>query len=93
MLSESFTFSSSSLGLELVDILTNGTRRALMGNLQRSGWIRIPELMIHRKGTSYLSVHALQDVPPQVLPYTRVLNAYGRGGRLMLPASLKNKKF
>jgi hypothetical protein len=93
ILSESFTFSLSSLGLELVDILTNGTRRALMGNLQKSGWVRIPELMIHRKGTSYLSVHALQEVPPQALPYARVLNAYGRGGRPMLPASLKNKKF
>jgi hypothetical protein len=94
ILTESFTFSPSSTpGLELVDILTNATRRALMGNLQKPGWIRIPELMIHRKGGSYITVHALQDIPPQVLPYARVLNAYGRGGRPMLPESLKNKKF
>jgi hypothetical protein len=64
-----------------------------MGNLQKPGWIEIPKLMIHRKGGSYITVHALQDIPPQVLPYARVLNAYGRGGRSVLPQSLKNKKF
>jgi hypothetical protein len=96
ILTENFRFlSSSTPGLEMVDIVTNATRRALMGNLQKSGWGRIPELMIHRKGkgSSYISVHALQDIRPQALPYARVLNAYGRGGRCMLPATLSNKKF
>jgi hypothetical protein len=94
ILTESFKFSPiSTPGLELIDILTNATRRALMGNLQKPGWIEIPKLMIHRKGGSYITVHALQDIPTQVLPYARVLNAYGRGGRSMLPQSLKNKKF
>jgi hypothetical protein len=89
-----FKFSPSSTpGLELVDILSNATRRALMGNLQKEGWVRIPSLMIHRRGRSYISLHSLQDVPPQTLPYAGILNAYGRGGREMLPAFLRNKKF
>ncbi len=36
-------------GLELVDILANSLRRALMGNLQESGWHSLPEIIIHRK--------------------------------------------
>jgi hypothetical protein len=35
-------------GLELVDILVNATRRALVGNLQQNGWENIPRLMVHR---------------------------------------------
>jgi hypothetical protein len=95
ILMESFAFlSSSNLGLELVDILTNATRRAIIGNLKKPGWVRIPELMIHRKGRSYISVHVLQQMPtPQVLPYSHVLSAYGRTGRMMMPAHLRNKKF
>jgi hypothetical protein len=94
MLTERFTFSASSTpGLELVDILTNATRRALIGNLQKPGWTRIPELMIHRGGGSYITIHGLQDIAAPALPYKRVMNAYGRGGRNMLPHSLRNKKF
>jgi hypothetical protein len=80
------------LGLELVDILTNATRRALVGNLQKKGWERIPELMIHQRRGN-LKLIALQDIADYSYPYTKVINAYKRGGRIMLPASLANKKF
>jgi hypothetical protein len=96
VLRENFTFSPAAVpGLELVDIITNGTRRALVGNLQKSGWVRIPELMIHRKGGSYLSLLCLQDDPVlnRPFPYLKTLNAYGRNGRAMLPANLAKKKF
>jgi hypothetical protein len=94
IMTESLHFSpESKLGLELVDILTNATRRALVGNLQKPGWVRIPEMMIHRKDRSYISIHALQDMPQQQLPYAKVLNAYGRGGRVMLPVRLQRNKF
>jgi len=45
--SQTFAFSFEP-GLELVDIVLSGTRRALVGNLGPDGWLRIPRLMIHR---------------------------------------------
>jgi hypothetical protein len=43
-------FSSTvQLELELVDIVVNATRRALIGNLREAGWRRIPTLMVHRR--------------------------------------------
>ena len=95
VLKEDFTFSSAATpGLELVDIVTNATRRAIVGNLAKEGWVRIPELMIHR-GTQYISMHTLQDDPVinRPYPYLKVLNAYGKNGRELIPANLKNKKF
>jgi hypothetical protein len=92
---ESFRFSKESEpGLELVDIITNATRRALVGNLQIDGWGQIPSLMIHRKGPHYINAVSLGRAPVQNrrYPYTRVLRAYGRGGRTMLPANLRSKK-
>ena len=96
VLKEDLTFSAAAVpGLELVDIITNATRRALVGNLQKSGWVRIPELMIHRKGGHYISLHSLQDDPvlDRPFPYLKTLNAYGRNGRAMLPANLAKKRF
>jgi hypothetical protein len=95
VLKEDFTFSAAaSPGLELVDIATNATRRAIVGNLGNEGWVRIPELMIHR-GTQYISMHQLQDdpVPNRPYPYLEVLNAYSKNGRELIPANLKHKKF
>ena len=51
IMTENFRFSSDpepGPGLEMVDILTNATRRALVGNLGKEGWANIPRLMIHR---------------------------------------------
>jgi hypothetical protein len=93
---ESFTFANvATPGLELVDIVTNSTRRAINGNLQKQGWARIPELMIHRTRQHYISMISLQDFQPPAggYPYWPVIAAYSRGGRLMMPAHLRNKKF
>jgi hypothetical protein len=40
-------------GLKLVDIVTNATRRAIVGNLKKQRWKRIPELMVRRSGSAF----------------------------------------
>src|SRR5260221_4061801 len=93
---ESFRFSNKpEPGLELVDIVTNATRRALVGNLKQQGWGTIPSLMIHRSGPHYIKLLSVQNDPDQnrVYPYAEVLKAFVRGGRSMLPANLKKKKW
>ena len=82
---ESFRFSSNSeMGLELVDILTNATRRALIGNLKKSGWQNIPKLMIHRT-QHYINLVGLEDFKtPKTTPYIDVLNYFRKGGKDML---------
>jgi len=49
VLYESMEFADSRItpGLQLVDILTNAFRRALMGRLQPDGFARMGELMVH----------------------------------------------
>jgi hypothetical protein len=94
VMKESFTFSSeATTGLELVDVITNATRRALRGNLQQKGWGRIPQLMVHRGKREYISLLSLQDdpKPDRVYPYAEVLNAFQRNGRLLLPAHERKK--
>jgi hypothetical protein len=94
VMKESFTFSNHTApGLELVDIITNATRRAIRGNLQQNGWGRIPQLMIHRPKREYISFYSLQDDPEpgRVCPYLDVLNAFRRDGRLLLPAHERKK--
>lgn len=86
ILSESFRFSSRpEPGLELVDILTNATRRALNGNLGKDGWSAIPALMIHR-GQHYVRMLALtRSQPPRTKrPYETTLSGFAHGGREML---------
>lgn len=60
-------FSAQSLsGLEIVDIVTNATRRCLRGALGRNGWCEIPKIMIGRNPCS-LNLITLGDaavVPP-----------------------------
>src|SRR4028118_2392410 len=49
LMKDSFRFSSDAEpGLELVDVVTNATRRALQAHLGPEGWRHIPRLMIHR---------------------------------------------
>ena len=43
-----FQDSRENLGLQLVDILTTSTRRALKGTLSRSGWLNIGSLMLRK---------------------------------------------
>jgi hypothetical protein len=61
LLMDNFRYSSAAeMGLELVDILVNATRRALVGNLRPQGWIDIPTLMIHRN-QQYIRFIAFHD--------------------------------
>jgi hypothetical protein len=92
LMKESFRFSSEpEPGLELADIVTNGTRRALLGNLGTEGWAGIPRLMIHKAEQQYLHVATLTaDAPANGRPYAKVLaEQFRRGGRDMLTPSLR----
>ena len=47
-----FANSREHVGLQIADILTNCVRRALIGNLEREGWMHIRNLMIRRRDGS-----------------------------------------
>jgi hypothetical protein len=84
---ESFRFSKESEpGIELVDIVTNATRRALVGHLRPEGYRGIPRLMIHRNPSQYISLLAILDppIPPCKHPYAAVLREFGKNGRNMI---------
>ena len=86
LLTESFRFSSNpEPGLELVDILVNATRRALVGSLRVEGWKDIPRLMIHLPERHYIQFVVLHTRPlaPRV-PYQPVLDHFMQGGKQML---------
>jgi hypothetical protein len=53
LLSRNFNYmpSHDQIGLQLADVLTNATRRALTGNLQQSGWRHIGRLMVKKSQT------------------------------------------
>jgi hypothetical protein len=94
VMKENFTFAvDATPGLELVDIITNATRRAFRGHLQKQGWQRIPQLMVHRPKRPYLSMLSLQDdtEPNRAYPYADVLEAFKHDGRLLLPKPLRDK--
>jgi len=94
VMKESFKFSSDAdPGLELVDIITNATRRALRGNLKQKGWGRIPQLMIHRGKREYISLFSFQDdpEPERIFPYAEILDAFRHDGRLLLPKHEREK--
>jgi len=86
LMTESFRFSwEAEPGLELVDILVNATRRALMGNLKLEGWQGIPELMIHRRHHYIHFVSLLRSDPQgRNWPYMPVLEHFGRCGKNIL---------
>lgn len=92
ILTESFRFSSGSEpGLELVDILTNATRRAFMGRLGIEGWKNIPRLMIHRKG-QYIRIISLGNVPENTrVPYMPVVRHFRRHGKDMVAPRFRNE--
>jgi hypothetical protein len=87
ILGESIRFSKNAEpGLELVDIVTNATRRALVGNLGRAGWEKIPSLMIHTSGPHYVIMLALKNEPKGTVrrPYAKTLLGFSKTGRNML---------
>lgn len=86
LITERFRFSSDAeYGLELVDILVNSIRRALIGNLQPRGYLAIKEIMIDRQNQC-INLTSLGDVEVDVdqLPYKKVLQDFMSGGRNML---------
>jgi hypothetical protein len=92
ILGESIRFSKQpEPGLEMVDIITNATRRALVGNLGRRGWIKIPTLMIHTSEPHYVKMLALQHEPKGTVrrPYAKTLLQFSRTGRVMQFRDLK----
>jgi hypothetical protein len=93
VLSESLRFSTDpEPGLELVDILTNATRRALRGNLQPEGWREIPTVMVNRNPHN-MHLLSLDDSVPDTarLPYGRVVKAFDIGAKSMLTAANRKK--
>ncbi|MDI2077948.1 hypothetical protein [Bradyrhizobium sp. Mp27] len=86
LMTASFHFSPDAQpGLEMVDVLTNAIRRALMGNLQPSGYQKIRSLMVHRS-SHYINLIKLQDQQrdSQPKPYMAVLNSFMAGGKSLL---------
>lgn len=86
LMTEGFRFSSKpEPGLELVDILVNATRRAMMGSLAIEGWRRIPHLMIHTR-RHYIQMISLHNraVVRRRWPYMSVLRHFSQGGKNML---------
>lgn len=86
MLKESFRFSSNAEpGLELVDIVTNATRRALIGNLGEAGWTDIPRLMVHRQ-EQYIRFITLnvEGSENRRVSYANVLSKFRKTGKSML---------
>lgn len=92
LLTEHFRFSTEPEPcLEMVDILTNATRRALMGRLRIKGWGNIRRLMIHRP-EHYIQFIALKQTPPKQTryPYLPVLKYFSQGGKNMLAPRFLN---
>jgi hypothetical protein len=79
-------FSSDiNMGLEIVDILCNATRRMLRLELDRAGWINLHKLMIDRNAT-YIKFPIFQAGPDvvQIAVYGAIVNAaFRHGGRPM----------
>lgn len=93
VLTEDFRFSAEpEFGLEAVDIVTNTVRRSLSGNFRQHGWRALPQLMIHRN-THYITLITLsqETPPPHRLPYSKVIDDFRLGGRVMLPEGIRKK--
>jgi hypothetical protein len=85
IMSDNLEFSSASKpGLEIVDILTNAVRRAMVGNLQFAGYKDLPSIMIHRQShyIQILSLVSNQSVANP--PYMPILNHFRRGGKSLV---------
>lgn len=85
LMTERFRFSSApEPGLEMVDVISNATRRAFMGNLREEGWWNIPTLMIGRTSDCNVTLVGLENRPPAPVPWAEVARHFSRYGRPML---------
>ena len=72
-------------GLQLVDMLAAGIRRACNGTLQPAGWKELGRLMPRpRKGTEIVRLLALEDLPDEPVPYAKVLRTWEADGRRVI---------
>lgn len=87
LMTESFRFSSDvEPELELADIITNSTRRALMGHLDFKGWSRIPEIMVGRRDHSIRVITLHDKEIAGRLPYEAAIMRFkGTGRDLIAP--------
>lgn len=85
---ESFRFSSNpEPGLELADIVTNATRRALHGHLGRDGWRLLPCLMLNRD-RQYLKIVSFAEPNDGMgRPYAEVVAGFSGCGRPLVRRS------
>lgn len=75
-------------GLELIDILVTATRRAMVGNLQFSGWQNIRRLMVHRR-EPYIKLVVLGETDViRHASYSDVVRHFSTGGKPMLTAAV-----
>jgi hypothetical protein len=95
LLSESLRFSTDpEPGLELVDILTNATRRAFRGHLQREGWQEIPTIMIARNPNTIHMLSLDSNIPESMrLPYGKVVMEFHDRAKSMLTAKSQKAKW
>ncbi len=84
-MSDDLKFSSEATpALEIVDILTNAVRRAMVGNLQFDGYEHLPNIMIHRN-SHYIKILSLKNGQSTACPpYMSVLNHFRRGGKRLV---------
>jgi hypothetical protein len=95
VLSESLRFSTDpEPGLELIDILTNATRRALRGNLQPEGWQEIATIMIARNPNTIQLLSLDSNVPESMkLPYGKTMMAFHKAAKSMLTEKNRRAKW
>jgi hypothetical protein len=87
ILEEDFSFAGNATpGLELVDILVNAVRRALVGNLKPGGFASIASIMTDRRpGLSLLTLDKNKKGRPRSSPYDEIILRYfTQGGRSLL---------
>lgn len=95
LIGDSFRFSSDAEpGLELVDVVTNATRRALKGNLGFTGWAHIPHLMVRQRGRQALRVVTLSGQAQRDVSavYAGVVRQFGWGQRAMLTSPTRREE-
>jgi len=83
-----FGVSEKHVGLQLVDIITNAIRRALIGNLKEEGWNTINKIMIFQKmqgiAQNIQLFNLSKNKPASPLEYTKIVRKIGSAGRSMI---------
>lgn len=80
-----FCRSHTLTGLQVVDMLAAGIRRACNGTLQQEGWKELGRLMPGaQKGTEIVRFLALEDLPNKAVPYAKVLRTWKVDGRRVI---------